>query len=177
MILRRVAEHVKAQNWFAVAIDFVIVVVGVFIGIQVSNWNEAAWRPRKGGALPVRADRRLERGPSRDRFDQAHRGSPHGRVGEVSALTGIEPRRTLTFDGGTRLSIRRRPSRAMIRTSQYSVDEYADTRRIARNIPGAYFHGDLGLIRNRDPARETQTYYEAMTEANNLKAQRCVTWR
>jgi hypothetical protein len=41
MILRRITEHVKAQNWFAVAIDFVIVVVGVFIGIQVSNWNAA----------------------------------------------------------------------------------------------------------------------------------------
>lgn len=40
MILRRVMEHVKAQDWFAVAIDFVIVVVGVFIGIQFSNWNE-----------------------------------------------------------------------------------------------------------------------------------------
>ena len=39
MILRRVIEHVKAQNWFAVAIDFVIVVVGVFVGLQVSNWN------------------------------------------------------------------------------------------------------------------------------------------
>ena len=41
MILRRITEHVKAQNWFAVALDFVIVVVGVFIGIQVANWNEA----------------------------------------------------------------------------------------------------------------------------------------
>ncbi len=41
MILRRVIEHVKAQNWTAVALDFVIVVVGVFIGIQVSNWNAA----------------------------------------------------------------------------------------------------------------------------------------
>jgi hypothetical protein len=39
MLLRRVIEHVKAQNWTAVALDFVIVVVGVFIGIQVSNWN------------------------------------------------------------------------------------------------------------------------------------------
>ena len=39
MILRRVMEHVKHQNWTAVALDFVIVVVGVFIGIQVSNWN------------------------------------------------------------------------------------------------------------------------------------------
>ncbi len=41
MIPRRIAEHVKAHNWFAVAIDFVIVVVGVFVGIQVSNWNAA----------------------------------------------------------------------------------------------------------------------------------------
>jgi len=41
MILRRVIEHVKEQNWTAVALDFFIVVVGVFIGIQVANWNEA----------------------------------------------------------------------------------------------------------------------------------------
>ena len=33
MLLRRVMEHVRDQNWAAVAIDFVIVVVGVFIGI------------------------------------------------------------------------------------------------------------------------------------------------
>lgn len=40
MLLRRITEHVKAQNWTAIAIDFVIVVVGVVIGLQVSNWNE-----------------------------------------------------------------------------------------------------------------------------------------
>ena len=40
MILRRITEHVKAQNWFAVGLDFLIVVVGVFIGIQVANWND-----------------------------------------------------------------------------------------------------------------------------------------
>ncbi|WP_425411066.1 hypothetical protein [Hyphococcus sp.] len=40
MLLRRITQHVKAQNWTAVALDFVIVVVGVFIGIQVSNWND-----------------------------------------------------------------------------------------------------------------------------------------
>lgn len=34
MLLRRVMEHVRAQNWFAIAIDFVIVVVGVFVGLQ-----------------------------------------------------------------------------------------------------------------------------------------------
>jgi len=41
MILRRVIQHVKMQEWTAIWIDLVIVVVGVFIGIQVSNWNAA----------------------------------------------------------------------------------------------------------------------------------------
>jgi hypothetical protein len=40
MILRSVMKHVRDQNWFAVFLDFLIVVVGVFIGIQVANWNE-----------------------------------------------------------------------------------------------------------------------------------------
>lgn len=39
MLLRRVMEHVKAQNWFAVALDFLIVVIGVFMGLQVQEWN------------------------------------------------------------------------------------------------------------------------------------------
>lgn len=41
MLLRRISKHVKDQNWFAVFIDFCIVVVGVFIGLQVANWNDA----------------------------------------------------------------------------------------------------------------------------------------
>jgi hypothetical protein len=40
MLLRRITQHAREQNWTAICIDFVIVVVGVFIGIQVSNWNE-----------------------------------------------------------------------------------------------------------------------------------------
>jgi hypothetical protein len=41
MILRRLTANLKAQNWGAIAIEFIIVVIGVFIGTQVSNWNEA----------------------------------------------------------------------------------------------------------------------------------------
>ena len=41
MIPRRLYEHVRTHNWFAVGIDLLIVVIGVFIGIQVANWNAA----------------------------------------------------------------------------------------------------------------------------------------
>jgi hypothetical protein len=40
MVLRRFRSHVAEHNWFAVAIDFLVVVAGVFVGIQASNWNQ-----------------------------------------------------------------------------------------------------------------------------------------
>jgi hypothetical protein len=41
MILSRFIEHLKHQHWTAVFLDFVIVVIGVFIGTNVTNWNDA----------------------------------------------------------------------------------------------------------------------------------------
>ncbi len=41
MILPRIIAHFRKQEWTAIAIDFVIVVLGVFVGIQLGNWNEA----------------------------------------------------------------------------------------------------------------------------------------
>lgn len=63
MLLRRVTEHVRTQNWFAVGLDFLIVVVGVFIGIQVSNWNDA------------RAERAMERRIILSLLDDMHRSA------------------------------------------------------------------------------------------------------
>lgn len=40
MLLRRLMGHVRTQNWLAVALDFVIVVSGVYIGIALGNWDE-----------------------------------------------------------------------------------------------------------------------------------------
>ena len=40
MILRRLTENLRAQNWTAITIEFLIVVIGVFIGTQVANWNQ-----------------------------------------------------------------------------------------------------------------------------------------
>ncbi len=40
MILRRLSQSLKTQNWSAIWIEFVLLVAGVFLGIQVANWNE-----------------------------------------------------------------------------------------------------------------------------------------
>ena len=40
MILRRIISHLRKQEWTAIAIDFLIVVLGVFVATQVTNWNE-----------------------------------------------------------------------------------------------------------------------------------------
>ncbi len=41
MILRRLTKNVKDQNWFAVVLDFVIVVLGILIAFQITNWSTA----------------------------------------------------------------------------------------------------------------------------------------
>lgn len=40
MFLRRISDHVKSQNWFAVILDLVVVVVGIFLAFQVERWYE-----------------------------------------------------------------------------------------------------------------------------------------
>jgi len=42
MILRRILQHAKNRQWGIVALDFLIVVFGVFLGIQLGNWNAAS---------------------------------------------------------------------------------------------------------------------------------------
>jgi len=38
MILQRISKAIREQNWFAVAIEFVIVILGVVIGFAITGW-------------------------------------------------------------------------------------------------------------------------------------------
>lgn len=42
MLLRRLADAFRQQDWLTVLVEIMIVVMGVFLGLQVNNWNE--WR-------------------------------------------------------------------------------------------------------------------------------------
>ncbi len=86
MILRRVITHFRKQEWTAIAIDFVIVVAGVFVGLQVNNWNaaraEAAAFERKLNAV------QLEMSENVERFEKA-RATLKGQFEDIARLRAI----------------------------------------------------------------------------------------
>ena len=41
MILKRMSQAFRRQDWLAVLLEFTILIVGIFLGFQVTAWNEA----------------------------------------------------------------------------------------------------------------------------------------
>jgi hypothetical protein len=97
MLLRRVIEHVRTQNWTAVALDFVIVVVGVFIGIQVANWN---------GSRQDRHDEETFLNRLHDDIVRAEEQTERVRVRRLDRLASIQEAANVIFlrDGATALT-------------------------------------------------------------------------
>ncbi len=60
MLLRRVREHLKTHNWLGVGVDLLIVILGVFLGTQVSNWNAERLAHEAGDSYRARIVRDLE---------------------------------------------------------------------------------------------------------------------
>jgi len=62
MILRRLSQSLKEQNWAAIWIEFILLVAGVFLGIQVANWNEDRANQKLAKILTerLRADLKIE---------------------------------------------------------------------------------------------------------------------
>ncbi|MCA8900460.1 MAG: hypothetical protein KDA53_04360 [Hyphomonas sp.] len=75
MILRRLTDAFRKQDWFTVFIETMIVVLGVFLGLQASNWNEA--RNDRSDASQYRerlvADMELSVSRNQDQIDYSRR--------------------------------------------------------------------------------------------------------
>jgi hypothetical protein len=72
MTLRRLAQNLKQQNWTAIWIEFVLLVAGVFLGIQVSNWNEERTEARLGRDYVNRLIRDLDEDQTAIRAQSAY---------------------------------------------------------------------------------------------------------
>ncbi|HET6566168.1 MAG TPA: DUF6090 family protein [Xanthomonadales bacterium] len=171
MLLRRVIGHFRKQEWTAIALDFLIVVLGILMAFQVTSWNEERLERKKETRylLQLIEDLRADL----VELDAVKR-TAEIRMAVVEKLLEFaeaEPRRVLTFDG-TEVIFDPVPV-------FQSSDPYEANSQLT-NIPvldgsrhtfqALISTGDFGLIRNPVLAREIQTYYSTMDEANNLES-------
>jgi len=61
MIFKRFAANLRAQNWFAIGVEFAIVVAGVFVGNWVNDWSQAKAQQREARRLLVEIQPTLQR--------------------------------------------------------------------------------------------------------------------
>ena len=113
MIPRRIAQHLRAHDWFATGLDFLIVVGGVFIGLQVNNWNQARTERQAARAYIGRIQEDL-------------------RQGEASLLGRISYYRQVKVHALAALAAFDKPKDAL--GEAFVIDAYQSTQILGRSI-------------------------------------------
>ena len=150
MVVRRIFESIQTRNISHLAVELFIVIVGVFIGIQVSNWNdERIERSRAHSYLErIRADLDADIENFRDRLAFWQKVSGYGELGLYYATTG-DSRNASQWD--LLLAYFQASQLAEFYTSRSTYDELKSG-------------GALGLIDNLEVRDQLARYY---TEADN----------
>jgi hypothetical protein len=147
MILRRLTQHIRDQNWFAVGLDLGIVVLGVIIGFQVTAWNDARNDTARGrGYLErVHADLGVDVEIYTNRTAFWALVSDHG-LRALAAAEGGEGAETHGDDWGLIVDFFQASQVAEVQTTQTAYLEITSA-------------GELGLISNEHIRREITEYY------------------
>ena len=144
MIPRRLYEHIKSHNWFAVAVDFFIVVVGVFVGVQVNEWWTSRTDARREHAY-------LE--ALKEDFNQIKTELDHDtREFEAVANSMITLLEQSRLDEPT-LSV------AELNKAFSAVIYMIGTRVVADTYDNLTGSGDLRLIRNQELKNQLAAFY------------------
>jgi len=150
LVVRQIFESLETRNFSHIAVELFIVIVGVFIGIQVSNWNEERIeRSRAHSYLErIRDDLDTDVQNFRDRLAFWQKVSGYGELGLHYATTG-DTRNASQWD----LLL------AYFQASQLA--EFYTTRSTFDELKSG---GALGLIENLKLRGQLARYY---TEADN----------
>jgi len=146
MIPRRLAEAIKRQNWFVVFIEVLVLVVGIFIGLQVDDWNQ------------LRKDRVEERVYLEELLEdfEANRTAL---LGTTSKLEEVIPAMTALLE------------QSAMDTPDWSIGELNEAFSWIHYMPTFFpverafanltSSGDLKIIRNRDLKNALAQYFSA----------------
>jgi hypothetical protein len=148
MLLRRLTQSLKEQNWTAIVVEFVLLVLGVFLGIQVSNWNQAREDQHRGRAYVTRLTADFEQ-------DLALRRQLVDYYGAV--LDSVERTDSLLADP------RADPKTLVI--AAYRATEVNNNPSLRATWDEIVSSGDIGLL-PRDVVRLATTYYAFDTSSD-----------
>lgn len=149
MLLRSISSHVRAENWFAVFLDLVVVVVGLFIGLQVDTW----WEDRKEARfeseylLEIQEDfelNKLELKALTKRLE-----------GIIQSTLVLQEQSALATPSMSVSDLNRNFSQI------FNMATFDPVNRAYANLIGS---GDLKLIRNRPLKNALAEYYAAAIE-------------
>lgn len=154
MILRRLSQSLKEQNWAAIWIEFVLLVVGVYLGIQVSNWNSERVANKQSEIFTERLREDL-------RTEAWNYITLNGYYGNV--LSNAE-RALAALEGDAQLS-----DEALI-IAAYRATQYGEAIRYRSTYDELTSTGSLGLI--KDPMlRKTALQIYNSLAYENLKSE------
>ena len=133
MIRRRVIENLKKQQWTAACIELVIVILGVFIGLQVSNWNQERISTRQAAnfAERLKTDLREEDWAYQLQIDY----NREVLVNANRAATALESEGTLSDES--------------LLVSAYRATQYKQRLRRRSTYDELISTGTIGLIRDQ----------------------------
>ena len=162
MILRRIASAFRRQDWFTVFVETMIVVLGVFLGLQVNNWNGA--RANQG----IVATHLTEIAQDLRSYLDFHDKLYDSAIARIAAVDYIYDK---AFDRKLpdvlRLSVEtwKVPETPPIREADLdvimgSVNLIRITVGSRNGYESLISSGHLGLLENRDLARSIQQYYD-----------------
>ena len=154
MILRRFSDALRGQDWVTVLIETLIVVFGVFIGLQVNNWNAARADHKLGQDYVFRLVVDLEKDLASQRGVSGYYTQVLASVEAADALLSIadpDPEELVA---------------AVYRATEFSTDpiNQATWEQIVSS-------GHLGLLPSTDTANRLSNYYkyqDAMDETISL---------
>lgn len=151
MILRRLAQNLREQNWTAIGIEFVLLVLGVFLGIQVANWNEDRLTRAKAEVFTTQLKADVRHESWRYQFLlEYHRDVRAAAEAAVAALSGTEALSNEAF-----------------LVNAYRATQYKQNASRRSTYDELVSTGNIGLILDRDLRQNVVQVYN-LTTIDNL---------
>lgn len=150
MIGRRLVENLKQQHWTGIGIELVIVVVGVFIGMQASNWNQDRTTNQQSEIFTARLKADLREEDWAYQFLIAYNRDVLANANQ--AISALENKSTISDEA--------------LLISAYRATQYKQRVRRRSTYDELISTGTIGLIRDQTLRDTAMRIYSASTFEN-----------